>query len=103
MPSGNFTKRHIKVNCANCGKEIILTEGDYNYRSKRNKSGLFFCSYECKKKGLTKEDIRTTRLICHRCQKDFTDELPKYEYNHRVKILNETDRVFCSISCSTLF
>jgi hypothetical protein len=93
----------MKVNCADCGKEIIFTEGQYNFRSKRNKKGLFYCSNECRMKGHIKEDVRTIRLTCHKCGKDFTDELGKYEYNRRLKTLNEVGRVFCSRNCSALF
>jgi hypothetical protein len=99
MPRGRFTKRHIIVNCSICNKEIPLTEGEYNWKEKRNSSGRFYCSVECKNKGISSADTRDIRLICENCKIDFTDKLNKYAYRKRVKFLHKTGKAYCSVKC----
>lgn len=99
MPSGNFTKQWIFINCGNCKKEIKLTQGNYNSRIKRVKNGILYCSNECRQIAHNQEDIRDKQLICKYCNKDFTNDLHKYDYNKRKK----KDIVFCSEKCSVTF
>ena len=100
MPSGRFTKRHIPVICSVCNKEKILTEGEYNWRIKRNFHGKIYCSVPCKNKGIATDDVRETRLLCTTCDIDFTENLNKYDYRKRLKRLNKNIRIFCSDKCA---
>ncbi len=101
MPSGNFTKQWIFLKCPQCDKEIKLSQGEYNFRLKRNKTGKIFCSTECRNIAHRTEDNREIKLICSYCNKDFTDEISKYDYNRRIK--NPEIKRFCSVNCSTVF
>jgi len=99
MPSGNFTDRYVIMECSNCGKKIQLTQGQYNFRSKRSHN--IFCSKECKDESNIKPDIRDVLLICSCCEKDFTKKPTKYNYNKKRKKVEYGEKVFCSVKCAT--
>ena len=69
------------VRCARCGKEFRVTPS----RIKRNTSGVFYCSMECRQK-------RTT-LKCSQCSKTF----------ERVNCQINDGPNFCSHACSVAY
>ena len=80
----------MKINCGWCNKEIILDNGEYNARMKRNKRGKLFCSVVC---GLKREI--TNEKTCPMC-KEVKDRSEFYKNNRRY----DGSTVYCKVCYS---
>ncbi len=78
----------MQVKCSNCSKNMER----FQCLVARNKTGLWFCSYDCQKE-YRKQNAKAPTLTCSVCQKEFT--VKPYRLNKKQKSIT------CSRECKT--
>ena len=76
--------KKVTTNCANCRKEIAISENKYN------KNKIHFCNKECH---LEYQKLSSTILLCPVCGEPFTRK------NSQLKKMKDTSKATCSKKC----